>query len=1300
MLHILQKRNVGNRGLALLLALAMAFTVFAVVPTTAKADTVSTTITVGILPVSVAINPVTNKIYVGNYGGNNVTVIDGATNKTTTIPNVHSPFSIAVNTETDRIYVANDANNSVTVIDGATNEPTTIAVPRPFSIAINPATNKIYVSNIIADTVTVIDGATNSVAATISVGVSPKAIAVNPVTNRIYVANYDGNTVSVIDGSVDSVIATVPTGMRPCSVAVNPVLNRIYVANSTSDNVTVIDGKDNSVLATVTAGSSPFAIVVNPLSGKAYTANMGDNSVTVIDGATNSVAATVTVGTRPQSIAVNPAANKIYTANSASTTVTVIDGSTDTVAGLPLAAVSSPVAVAVNPVTGKVYAANNNSRYVTVIDGDTNATATVPVGGYPETAEVNPATGKVYVADKSNGKVTVIDGDTNGIASTILAVGDPQDIAINPVTNRIYTANYGYKNVTVIDGATNSVVATVTLPQDGYPQVVAVNPATNRIYVAYDGSADVTVIDGATNSVAATIPAGNGPQAIGINTATNRIYVVNYFSKNVTVINGATNAVAATVPTGTSMCPYGVAVNPVTNKIYVSDTSGDNVTVIDGATNAVAATVPVGDAPYGVAVNPDTNKIYVANVTSGDVTVIDGGKNTVIATVPAGDRPGSLAVDAATNKIYAANYGSKNVTVIDGASDTATATLAAGSNLFGGLAADPAKHKVYIPNKSDNKVTVIGEQNEQTSNLITQISTLTKNATSDTTPDFEFTASYIISDPLPVLQIWYQVDTLTGPWHKASRAGSSAGATLPALARGTHILYAFATDGMEATSINSYPANGSVPGAVSAYAFTVVDYRVNALANNAAYGTATCSGTFDPGSTATLHAAANTGYHFVRWLENGAQVSTNADYTITVSSMRTLTAEFAINNYTVNASANNAAYGTVTGGGAFDHGSTVTLHAAANGGYRFVSWTEGGAEVSTSADYTFTVKKDRTLTAEFADKNCTVNASANNAAYGTVTGGGTYELGTSITLHAAANSGYRFVRWTEGGAEVSKNADYTFTVEKNTTLTAEFAENIPDAIPVTITCKKTDVANYGAATGTITVTAAGGNSGSYLYSIDGGVKWQASGSFGNLAAGKYSAKACDANNTANASAAVEITVAQPKLAWTGAANKMPAKAYVGRAWFIKPVSVPKGYTQKSVDYASSNKKIVYIDKKGNATFKKSGSVKITVTTVFKKGKKTKTVKTVKKVAVKQLAVSITLSKTTAVLAVKKTLELTVKFTPASATDKTVKWKSSNTKVATVSAKGVVTAKKKGTAVITCTAQDGSKAKAACKVTVK
>ena len=48
----------------------------------ARAQTVTTTVAAGTSPVSVAVNPVTNKIYVANLTSGNVTVIDGATNTT------------------------------------------------------------------------------------------------------------------------------------------------------------------------------------------------------------------------------------------------------------------------------------------------------------------------------------------------------------------------------------------------------------------------------------------------------------------------------------------------------------------------------------------------------------------------------------------------------------------------------------------------------------------------------------------------------------------------------------------------------------------------------------------------------------------------------------------------------------------------------------------------------------------------------------------------------------------------------------------------------------------------------------------------------------------------------------------------------------------------------------------------------------------------------------------------------------------------------------------------------------------
>ena len=85
---------------------------------------------------------------------------------------------------------------------------------------------------------------------------------------------------------------------------------------------------------------------------------------------------------------------------------------------------------------------------------------------------------------------------------------------------------------------------------------------------------------------------------------------------------------------------------------------------------------------------------------------------------------------------------------------------------------------------------------------------------------------------------------------------------------------------------------------------------------------------------------------------------------------------------------------------------------------------------------------------------------------------------------------------------------------------------------------------------------------------------------------------------------------------------------------------------------------------------------------------------------KKAVAKITLNKTSATLSPVDTLTLKATVTPSNATNKAVTWKSSNTKVATVSSSGKVTAKAAGTATITCTAKDGSGKSAACKITVR
>ena len=138
---------------------------------------------------------------------------------------------------------------------------------------------------------------------------------------------------------------------------------------------------------------------------------------------------------------------------------------------------------------------------------------------------------------------------------------------------------------------------------------------------------------------------------------------------------------------------------------------------------------------------------------------------------------------------------------------------------------------------------------------------------------------------------------------------------------------------------------------------------------------------------------------------------------------------------------------------------------------------------------------------------------------------------------------------------------------------------------------------------------------------------------------------------------------------------------------------------KSVSYKSSSSKVAKVDKKGNITALKRGMTKITITLKAKNGKKQSTWVKVKvngtdTSKIQSYAVTNeekNASKKTLKLEKGKTTALKVAIQPASAR-KSVSYKTSNKKIATVSGSGKIKAKKEGTAKITITikAKNGKK----------
>ena len=213
--------------------------------------------------------------------------------------------------------------------------------------------------------------------------------------------------------------------------------------------------------------------------------------------------------------------------------------------------------------------------------------------------------------------------------------------------------------------------------------------------------------------------------------------------------------------------------------------------------------------------------------------------------------------------------------------------------------------------------------------------------------------------------------------------------------------------------------------------FSAITYTVS-ISYDSDEGIVSGGGTYEHGKTATLTATPNEGYEFVRW-GDGETINPRK---ITVTDDLALTAEFKKTIHTITLTCD-MEKGSISGGGTYEYGETVTLTAIPNEGYEFVRWSDG----ETINPRKITVTDDLVLTAEFKKETHTIVLTC-DVEKGSVFGGGTYEYGETVTLTATPNEGYKFVRWSNNVVD----NPYTFVISKDVTLTAEFEELMNTAV--------------------------------------------------------------------------------------------------------------------------------------------------------------------------------------------------------------------------------------------------------------
>ncbi len=266
-------------------------------------------------------------------------------------------------------------------------------------------------------------------------------------------------------------------------------------------------------------------------------------------------------------------------------------------------------------------------------------------------------------------------------------------------------------------------------------------------------------------------------------------------------------------------------------------------------------------------------------------------------------------------------------------------------------------------------------------------------------------------------------------------------------------------------------------------------HTIVATASPSEGGTIEGAGTYNHGSQCTLTATANTGYTFSNWTENDVVVSTEATYSFTVTSNRTLVANFAtevpggyhwdVNIHTYPTTM--TIMGIVNIDGVEQFSNYLEIGAFCNNecrgrektsdlyynmiGHYVVFLTVYGNEgdlinyrlydhsIGQELDLTCLTIMTFTVNASYGDPinpfpfnfvttvYYDVTAEADPTVGGSIDGTGSYEENTQCTLTATPNTGYSFVNWTLDDVEVSTDSEYTFVVTEDTHLVAHFSLN-------------------------------------------------------------------------------------------------------------------------------------------------------------------------------------------------------------------------------------------------------------------
>lgn len=213
------------------------------------------------------------------------------------------------------------------------------------------------------------------------------------------------------------------------------------------------------------------------------------------------------------------------------------------------------------------------------------------------------------------------------------------------------------------------------------------------------------------------------------------------------------------------------------------------------------------------------------------------------------------------------------------------------------------------------------------------------------------------------------------------------------------------------------------------------------------------------GTTISVEALADKGYHFKRWKDSGAPSTASRD--IVMDNNKSIEAEFELdapNQFQVTYEAIPNGSATMEGAGTYDDGDTCRIKVNVSPGYTLNKVLVDGVKITLNSNnqYSFVVEKNIKVTIECdlipepTQYTLTVKTEDEGVAQGGVginkesnleVETAEFEDGTVATIHATAAEGYSFGGWWKDGVKVSDDVTLSVTVDANKTYIAKFTQD-------------------------------------------------------------------------------------------------------------------------------------------------------------------------------------------------------------------------------------------------------------------